>query len=219
MDPVERYYFGDARLHKHGIEHVTDPVRQVLQKFQGTDRTQGLVLPASSNNERTVRVRCFMPPNASSPAKDGLRADIEDMIALLEARSLRADPLVWVKDDSLSKAVTSYAAPTITSAGHGRSNGDIVLVRRLGAGLYSLAVVSNVAANTFDVAAVGGTSLHAIAAADEIHLVEQYWLGAIYARMGSIEPQEGDFWTEGAEYSFACPGGSHYSRTTSAVGS
>lgn len=217
--PQERYYFGDVRLHKHGIDHVGAPARRVMQTFDGVDQIRALVLPASASNSRGVRVRCFAAPNAASPDRKGFRSDLEAMARLLEARSLRSDPLVWIEDDTLSKAVGGYAAPAVTCVAHGRTTGDVVLIRRLGLGLFSLATVTVTGADTFNVAAVAGTALHAIAAADEIHLVEEYYLGMAFAAMGEVQPGEGDFWSDGVQYGFLGSGSVWYARTASSVGS
>lgn len=217
--PNERYFYGDLRLWQYGLDHVEAPMRGQLLKFQGVDQKRALVIPASANNELELKVRCFGAPNPASKTRRGFRAVLRAMRVALEDRSLRADPVVWVEDDARSKAVTGFATPTITSAGHGFSNGDVVLVRRLGAGLFSLATVGAAAANTFQVTPVAGTTLHAIAAADEIHLVEGYWLGMTFAGLDEVAPGDEDWWTEGIGYRFAGSGSTSYARTTAAVGS
>lgn len=217
--PNERYFYGDFRLYHHGLEHVEVPARGQLLSFQGVDQKRALVIPASANHQLELQVRCFGAPNTASKTRRGFRALLRALRVALEDRSLRADPVVWVEDDSRSKSVTSFGAPTVTSAGHGFSNGDVVLVRRLGAGLFSLATVSNAAANTFDVTAVAGTALHAIAAADEIHLVEGYWTGMVFAGLEPVQPGEEDWWSDGVGYRFAGSGSSSYARTGASVGS
>lgn len=218
--PNERYYYGDLRLWQHGLEHAEAPSRGQLLSFQGVDQLRALVIPASPNNDLEVGVRCFGAPNPASKTRAGFRAILRAMRAALEARSARGDPLVWVEDDTRSKAVSAYAAPTVTSAAHGLSTGDVVLIRRLGAGLFSLVTVTVTGANTFTVAAVAGTALHAIAAADEIHLVEGYWLGMVFAGLDRIEPApDQDWWSDGIGYRFKGSGSSTYARTTATVGS
>lgn len=217
--PNERYFWGDFRLYQHGYDHAEVPVRGQLLKFQGTDQKRALVIPASSNNELGLEVRCFAPPNSASKDRKGFRSILRAVRVALEDRSLRADPVVWVEDDSRSKVVGGYAAPTVTSVAHGFSNTDVVLVRRAGAGLFSLGVVSAVAADTFVITATGGTALHAIAAGDEIHLVEGWWSGMVYAGLDRIPPGEDDSWSDAAVYRFAGSGSSSYARTTASVGS
>lgn len=217
--PNERYFYGDLRLWQHGLDHVEAPARGQLLSFQGVDQKRALVIPASANHQLELAVRCFGAPNPASKTRRGFRAILRALRVALEDRSLRADPVVWVEDDSRSKVVGGYAAPTITSVAHGFADGDVVLVRRLGAGLFSLATVSAAAADTFVVTAVAGTALHAIAAADEIHLVEGYWAGMVFAGLAPVTPGDEDWWTEGLEYRFSGSGSSSYARTTAAVGS
>lgn len=219
MDPTERYYFGDLRLWQLGLDHVEAGDRAGNLSFEGVDRKRRLVIPASPNVGLELLVRCVGSPNPASVDRKGFRAALRAMRVALEDRADRADPVVWIEDDRRSKTVTGWAAPTVTCAAHGYANGDVVLVRRLGAGLWSLATVSNVAAGTFDLTAVTGTALHAIAAADEIHLVEGYWLGMVASSPERVEPGEEDWWAEAIGYRFVGSGSTTYARTAAAVGS
>lgn len=218
--PTDRYYFGDFKLWGPGIDHAEIPARGTLQEFQGVDQEHALLIPASSNTSLRLRVRTFGEPNPASKTRPGFRSVLAGERRGLVVRSEVADPLVWIEDDTVTDTVSSYAAPTITAAGHPFANGDVVLVRRAGLGLWSLATVSNAAANTFDVAAVAQTTLHAIAAADEIYLVEAYWLGMIFENLDTVPPKDdGDWYADELAYTFAGAGRYVYERTAAAVGS
>ncbi len=216
--PTDRYYFGDFRLWLQGIDHAELPARGVLQEFQGVDQTHGLMIPASSNTTLRIRVRTFGAPNPSSIDRKGFRSVLAQVRAGLVARSLRADPLVWIEDDTVTDTVTSFAGSTITAAGHPFADGDVVLVRRLGVGLWSLATVSAAGAGGFDVTAVGTTTLHAIQPADEIYRVEGYYLGAIAEGIDTVPPKDdGDFYADELAYTFATSGLYTYERTAAAT--
>jgi|SRR5688572_26088115 len=210
----ERYYFGDWRLYGTPDDHFDQPERGAVLEFEGSDQDHALVIPANPNWRETVVVRLLVTPNASDRSYKGLKALVRTQRAALIVRSSRADPFVWVQDDARSKAVGGYAAPVVTSNAHGFSNGDVLLVRRAGAGLWSLVTASAVAANTFNVAAVPGTTLHAIAAADEIHLVEEYRLGCVLASHPDVERQEEPTFREGFELGFRASGRYTYARAS-----
>lgn len=219
--PTERYYFGDFRLWREGIHHWEIPTRGVTQEFEGVDQEHALVLPASSNTKLELAVRCLGAPNPADKTQKGWRALLRALRRGLVDRSLRSDPLVWIQDDGVSDVVGSYAAPQITANGHPFTNGDVVLVRRAGLGLWSLATVSSAAANTFDVAAVAGTSLHAIQAADELFLVEEYYLGMVGQLVEPAVPQtdQADVYAPELVYKFKGSGRYDYARTSASVGS
>lgn len=219
--PTSRYYFGDFRLWKAGDTHVEEPQRAVALEYQGVDQERALIVPSSPNLSLPLRVLCLGEPNPVAANRRGWKALVAALRRGLEARSERADPVVWVEDDSRSKLVTGYAAPTVTSAAHGFSNGDVVLVRRAGPGLWSLATVGAAAANTFTVTAVAGGQLHAIQAGDEIHLVEAYYLQNVYLGLEPVVPgAEGDDWlAERVTYLFKSSGRYTYNRTAATVGS
>lgn len=215
MDARERYYFGDFKLYGAGIDHDPQGERGVLQEFDGVDQDYALVIAASPSQRLELVVITLGEPNPSSKTTKGWKAIREAVRAALELRADTADPVVWVEDDTLADTVSSYAAPTITAAGHPFADGDVVLVRRAGA--WSLANVSNSTANTFDVAAVAQTELHAIAAADEVYLVEGYWLGMVY---GGVSPQDAaGSWYGELSWRFRGSGRWRYSRTAAVVGS
>lgn len=218
--PTSRYYFGDFRLWKCGDTHLEDPTRQPVQEHVGVDNDHVLVVTNTLGQGLGLAVLCVGEPNPVATNAKGWRALKAALRTGLWARGLRKDPVTWVADDTRSKAVTSWAAPTVTSAAHGFSNGDVVLVRRAGLGLWSLAAVSAAAANTFNLTAVAGTSLHAIQAADELHLVEAYYLGM--ASLGFVAPvpdERGDWMAERVTYNFRGAGRYTYNRTAATVGS
>lgn len=136
---ARRAYFGDLLLQRELRRIVPTIERGTFQVHQGVDRVRALVDGSSAGFTMTLSVRCFWGPE-SDYSKEGFRArDLKTANALV-SRSLAAHPLVYVKDDALAKVVDSYAAPTITSAGHGFANSSIVLIRREGA--YTLGTVS-----------------------------------------------------------------------------
>lgn len=217
--PNERYYFGDVRLYQHGLEHVEDPQRQVLQSFTGVDRERVLVIPASPNHGLGLEVKCFGAPNAASVTRKGLRAILRAMRELLESRSTRADPVVWVEDDSTLRVLSGVAGPLMTSANHPYVVGDRLLIRRTGAGLWSLvSVLTTPGANTFTAAAVAGTVLHALQPGDQVLLVEGYWVGMVFQAMPRVDPAEEDWWAAAISYRFLGSGTYTYARTTASVG-
>jgi hypothetical protein len=212
-----RLYYGDFRLWREAIEPKERYGRTLLQEFQGIDQPRVLVVPASANAGLDLEARCLGFPNPSSKNRKGWVAVKRALRTGMEARLHRTDPVVWVEDDTRSKNVTSVLGVTITSNAHGFNNGDVVLVRRLGVGLWSLAVVGGTTANSFTVAAVAGTSLHAIQAADEVHLVEAYWLGMVWK---DFQPEgEMGWYAKEVVYTFRGSGALSYARSQASVGS
>src|ERR1051326_142909 len=179
-----RYYWGDFRLWREGIAHVEEDQAGETEEHHGVYRKAALHVPDSPNWSLGGAVSCLGAPNPNSKDQKGWRATYRALRVALRDRSLVAYPLVWVEDEGTLKAVTSYVAGVLTSAAHGRSNGDVVLIRRAGIGLFSLATVGGATADTFTLTAIAGTTLHAIAAADEILLVEGYWLPMLYKGVG-----------------------------------
>lgn len=216
-DANERFYWGDFRLGQHGVEHVENPDRGTVQEFEGVDQKRRLVIANSANSGLELVVTVLLT-TSSAPSRKAFRSALRATRVALEDRSLRQDPVVWVEDTTLSKAVGSYAAPVVTSVAHGRANGDVVLIRRAGAGLWTLATLSSVGADVFTVTAVTGGQVHAIAAADEIHLVEEYWTDMVMAAQPRVPPASGDHWGL-LEYSFKGSGRFSYARTSASVGS
>jgi len=215
MDARERYYFGDFKLYGAGLDHDPQGERGVLQEFDGVDQDYALVIAASPSQRLELVVITLGEPNPASKTTKGWKAIREAVRAALEGRADTADPVVWIEDDTLADLVDSYSAPTVTATAHPYANGDVVLIRRAGA--WSLATVSNATANTYDVTAVGQTTLHAIAAADEVYLVEGYWLGMVY---GGVTPTDAEgSWYGELSWRFRGSGRYRYSRTAAAVGS
>lgn len=212
-----RFYYGDLRLWREAIAPEERYARTLLQEFQGVDQPRVLVIAASGNAGLDLEARCLGFPNPAAKNRKGWVAVKRALRVAMDARLHRTDPVVWVEDDTRSKVVGGYSTPTITSTAHGFANGDVVLVRRAGAGLYAVATVGGVTADTFTVTPVAGTTLYAIAAADEVHLVEAYWLGMVWR---DFEPKgEAGWWAKEVAYRFRGSGASTYARTTAAVGS
>ena len=179
------------------------------QVHQGVDRLRALHIATSPNYSLALEVHCFWAPE-SDFSKVGFRAREMAVREALIARSESLHPVFWIEDDSLSKTVGSYTAPTVTSSSHGFSDGEVVLIRRLGSGLYTYGQISNSTTNTFDL----GDS-HGITTGDDIHLVEGYWSGMLYQQMSRIQPSEhGDYYAESVVYSFSGSGDTTYQRTS-----
>lgn len=213
-----RYFYGDFALWREGIDHEETDRRGALQVHQGADRDFALVVPASPNMTAQVEVRTLGAPHASSKDQKGWRSIAQALRVQLRGRASRGDPLVWVEDDTRMKTVGSFASPTVTSAAHGFSNGDVVLIRRLGVGIYALGTVGSVAANTFVLTLIAG-SLSGIAASDEIHLVEAYWYPMVFRELRATRADGGDWYAPEVTYSFEGSASSTYSRTSAGVGS
>ena len=219
--PTERYYYGDFRLWKHGRGHVEQWSRQTTLVFDGVDQVYGLVVPAAPSALLDVTVACMGPPNPAANTQAGWRSVVRAVGAGLLDRSARADPVVWIQDDTVTDTVDAFGDPLLTANGHPFANDDVVLIRRAGAGLWSLATVSVALTNSFHVTAVTGTSLHAIQAGDEIYLVEAYWLGMVSKLMRPVPvpDEDADTFADKVEYEFQGSGRYTYSRTAAAVGS
>lgn len=216
-----RAFWGDLGLWREGIVAVEADEMAEPQVHAGADRADALVVPVGGGS-LAVEVRCLGAPHPSSKDQKGWRATYAAMRAALRTRALRTDPLVWVADDTTLRTIDAVSPNLRTSAAHGLANGDVVLIRRAGAGLYSLGVVTVVDTDEFNVAAVtGAPALHAIAAADQVYLVEQYWLPMAYRSLGPAQPRgDGDWYASELVYSFRGSGRYTYSRTAaSTVGS
>lgn len=218
-DPNERFYWGDFRLADHAIDHDGDADGEAPQEFTGVDQIRRLVIPGSPNDGFTVGLRALLNSGSGAASRRAFRARHQAMLAALTLRRRRQDPLIWVEDTTRSKVVTSYATGTLTtSAAHGLATGDVVLIRRLGAGLFTLATFTSTAPTTGTLVAVTGGQIHAIAALDEVHLVEAYWIGMTLASKPKVPPQDGDHWGV-CEFAFRGSGRYLYSRTSTSVGS
>lgn len=202
-------YYGDLKLETELRSIVPSEARGNVQVHIGVDRLRALYVTTSPNYTTPLEVRCFWAPE-SDFSKTGFRAREMAVREALVARSEELHPVFWIEDDSLSKTVGSYSAPSVTSTSHGFSDGDVVLIRRLGSGLYTYGQISNATTNTFDL----GDS-HGITTGDDIHLVEKYWAGMVYNQMGAITPAEhGDYYAEDVTYSFSGSGDTTYQRTS-----
>ena len=205
-------FYGDLKLETELRWIPPSESRGNLQVHQGVDRLRALHVATSPNYTTSLEVHCFWAPEADF-SKTGFRAREMTVREALIARSETLHPIFWIEDGSLSKTVDSYSAPTVTSTSHGFSDGDVILIRRFGPGLYSYGAISNATTNTFDL----GDS-HGISAGDDVHLIEAYWAGMAYGQMGAIQPSEhGDYYAEDVTYSFSGSGDSTYQRTNIAV--
>lgn len=214
----KRAYWGDLRLWYAAINYVESTPRGASITVPGIDRTEALHIHTSPNFGGDVEIHTVFLPSALT--QEDHRARVAAMLTALEARAglnQPAHPLVWVADNARSRVVDSYAAPVVTSAGHGFANGDVVLMRRLGPGLYGVGYVSNVTANTFTVVFEndwGGG--YAVQGGDDILLVERVWAGHGYQGMGPLplDPASGgDYFAADTVYTFSGSRASGYTRT------
>ncbi len=202
-------FYGDLKLETELRSIIPSESRGNAQVHVGVDRLRALHVTSSPNYSVSLEVHCFWGPETDF-SKTGFRAREMAQREALVARSESLHPVFWIEDDTLSKTVGSYSAPTVTSTSHGFSDGDVVLIRRLGSGLYTYGAISNATTNTFDLA-----DNHGITTSDDIHLVESYWAGMVYGQMGAIQPSEhGDYYAEDVPYSFSGSGDSTYQRTS-----
>lgn len=214
-----RLYYGDFRLWREAIAPEERYARTLMQEFQGIDQPRVLVIAASANAGVDLEARCLGFPNPDSKTRKGWVAVKRALRLGMEARIHRTDPVVWIEDDTTLRVVTSLGSPFIQIAGgHPYVNGDIVLVRRAGVGLFSLGAVLNATGTAFDLSSLTvGIPLHAIMAGDEVLLVEAYWLGMVWR---DFEPKnEMGWWAKEVGYTFRGSGASSYARTLAAVGS
>ena len=205
-------FYGDLKLETELRSIIPSEARGNLQVHQGVDRLRALHVTTSPNYTTSLEVHCFWGPETDF-SKTGFRAREMAVREALIARSESLHPVFWIEDDALSKTVGSYSSPTVTSSSHGFSDGDVVLIRRFGSGLYTYGTISNTTTNTFDL----GDS-HGITAGDDIYLVEKYWAGIAYDQMGAIQPSEhGDYYAEDVTYSFSGSGDATYQRTSTTL--
>lgn len=219
--PTSRYFHGDLRLYHHGEDHVEEPLRAPPQEHQGVDQDRIYLVPSSPSHSLNVHVSCLAVPNSAAVTAAGWKAQVAALRRAREARAERLDPLVWVARDDLSTAVSAWAAPNLTCPGNTYGIGDVLLVRRLGVGLWSLVSVTGVpGGGVVAVAAVSPTALHAIQNGDEVHLVEAYYQGMAWTQLEPIGPGRFGGWvSERLSYGFRGAGLLTYNRTASSVGS
>jgi hypothetical protein len=212
-----RFYYGDLRLWREAIAPEEQYARTLLQEFQGIDQAKMLVIAASGNAGLDLHARCLGFPNPASKNRRGWVAIKRVLRVAMDARIHRTDPLVWVEDDTTLRVLSGVAGPLMTSAPHPYVTGDVLLIRRVGVGLWSLVTATVVGASTFNAAAVPGTILHAIQPGDEVLRVEAYWLGMVWKDF----QREGDqgWYAKEVLYSFRGSGAYSYARTAAAVGS
>jgi hypothetical protein len=206
---MRRAYWGDLQLPTELQAIVPQMERGSLQVHQGVDRDRALIVSTSPNLSFRLDVQCFWEPE-SDYSKRAFRARERAVQQSLANRAKTAYPVVWIEADTPTRTVSGFSGSTVTCASHGLSNGDVVLIRRNGVGLYTVSAVGGVTSSTFTVSAG-----HAIQNGDNIFLVEQYHAGCTFAGMSPIEPAEhGDYYAEQVSYSFATSGSLGYARTS-----
>lgn len=194
-----RAYFGDVRLPTVLRSVVPDEQRGFTQVHVGVDRTTALLLPTSPNYSTRLQVQTFWDPETDY-SKTGFRTREGKVREALRNRSEATYPLLWVEDDTKSTTIASFSGNIITTTANpnGFANGDVVLIRRNGADLYTVGVVGSRDATHITV-----TAQHAYQNGDGIHLVQRYWSNVIFDAMGPISPSErGDYFAEEASFMF-----------------
>ena len=215
-----RFYYGDFRLWREAIAPEEHYARTLLQEFQGIDQPRALVIAASGNAGLDLQCRCLGFPNPGSKTKKGWVAVKRGLRVGMDARIHRTDPVVWVEDDTTLRVLTSVGGSPLlnVAGGHPYVNGDVVLVRRAGVGLFSLGTVLGATGTAFNISSLMvGIPLHAFMAGDEVLLVEAYWAGMVWR---DFEPQnELGWWAKEVVYTFRGSGALTYARTAATVGS
>lgn len=207
----ERVYFGDFRLYGDVEDFDVSDERGLVQTFQGVEREDALVVALSSNFTKQARVETVGVPNTADRTRAGFNALKRALRSSLRARSQRADPLVYVRDDSTATTVAATGATIRTAAAHGFTTGDYALIVRPGLGLFTLAQVTVVDADEFTCA-----TTHAVLAGDVVVRADEWYKGMVYA--GLAAQMGSDKWFAGSlVYSFVGTG-AEYARATASVG-
>lgn len=213
------YAWGSLFLWREGIVAEEADELAPPQEHVGVDQDTRLLVPSSRNAKLVLPVRCLGAPHPDHlEAQKGWRATWGAIRAALRARMGRSDPVVWILDGEAKKTVQSYAAPTITTTTpHGLVVGDVALVRRSGTATYSLgAVATTPSSTTFTMTQTYGA--HAIAASDEVHLVEAYWAPMLYVSAAPAPfTGQGDWYSKEVIYTFVGSGSTVYRRTAAAA--
>lgn len=210
----ERVYYGDFRLYGDVEDFDLNDARGVLQTFQGVERTEALTIALSPNFSVEARVAMVGVPNTADRTRAGWNALKRALRAALRTRSMRSDPLMYVRDDANATTVLSIATVThvTTAAAHGLVTGDYVLICRPGAGLFTLSTVTVIDADEFTVAAAG----HSILAGDVVVRVDEWQKGLVYQ---GVTPAGGAEKWYARELTYAFAGsGTSYARASATVG-
>jgi hypothetical protein len=180
-----------------------------MQVHLGVDQDRALVVPTSPNYTTSLDVTCFWAP-AADFSKTKFREGEMGVRDALIARSPDVHPLVWIEADTPAREITSFSGATVTSTSHGLSSSDVVLIRRLGADLYTLGAIGSVTTHTFALAPA-----HAYANGDDIFKVEAVWYGMAFDQMSPVTPSgQGDSFAEEVVYRFVGSGSLTYRRQT-----
>lgn len=213
-------FYGEARLWREGRFVVPSSRRGVTQEFQGVSRADTYVYPGSPNFSHTLEAHTLFSPLPSQawPTYESFIQHYEAMRELLEARAAasRRYPVVLVDDGSTRRTVSAVSGSgtinVTTSAAHGLTTGDRVLICRAGDGNYTVGAVTVVDSDEFTIAAN-----HTIAISDEVYLVNAYWNSRIYVGMTKPDKRgrDGHYYIEDCVYTFVGKGsGADYRRRT-----
>lgn len=202
-----RAYWGDLRLWYHARTYTEDMKRTGHATYPGVDRGEALQIGPSPSFVSRVEVTTFFAPT-SAYTQAAYRAAVAAMLDALRERASIAQPghpLVWVGDNDRSRALASGAtAPYATTAPHGLTVGERVLIRALGVGDYMYgSVATTPGASTFTVTPLATGSAYAPAAGHDVLVAERVWPGAFFEAMPALAAgPKGDFYNAAAKYAF-----------------
>lgn len=204
-----RAFFQDLKLWGVYLRPTTSDRRQV-QEHEGIDQPYALVIPTSQNHGGTVRVATVWEPG-ETPTWQKFRARERALRHALYARSDATGP-VCIVDDAYKAVVSSFASGVLTLSStppYAFQVGDAILVRRLGVGLYTLALVAAVGSwppytvTLGTVVQSGGVPADTIQAGDDVHKVELAWSGLTFEAFAELASGEhGDYYSEEAGFLF-----------------
>lgn len=209
-----RFFYGDLELWREAARApVEQPTRRVAQVFDGVDQLEALVVGNSPNHQLVLRLPALGFPNPASATTKGWLAISRQMRRDLWDRGLRTDPVAWVEDLTLSKAVQTYVAGLVTTTtAHGLVVGQVVLIRKKGVGNWLLGnVATTPSGTTFTVSMSAGMAnpdAYVPVAADDVHVVEAWWGGCAHGAVDAMQAdvETGAWFAQEVAYRFTTSG-------------
>lgn len=218
-----RAYWGDLRLWYYGRNYVESLERQARIVHTGVDREEAIQIGSNPNFVGQIEIQTvFAPPKvgASVPyTREAYRAHVAAMMDALKVRAGLAQPgatLCWVEDIDRARVLSGFSSGTYTtSAAHGMTTGDRVLIRKDStAGAYSYGTLTSTGASTFTLAAIESGTTYSPASGYDVLLLERAWPTQFLDGMMPLDPTgEGDYWNPAARYSFYGSRTGAYTRT------
>jgi len=218
-----RAYWGDLRLWYYGRTYTESMDRQGRILHLGVDREEAIAVGSNPNWSGEIEVTTmFAPPKvgASVPySREAYRAHVAAMMDALKTRSGASQPgavLVWVEDIDRARVLSSVVSGTYTTtAAHGMSTGDRVLIRvDSTAGGYAYGTITNTGASTFTFSAIETGSAYSPGNGYDVILVERAWPRQFVAGMEPLPSRgQGDYFDPAAVYRFFGPRTNAYTRT------